>query len=75
MVGGYMNKKQLAAYLNVSVATIRMLVNSGSLPKPLVISERIQRWKREDVDAYLTYKPEPARPDMDQEDTIGDMPF
>lgn len=53
MSDGYMNRKQLAAYLGVSSATVLNLVKSGSLPAPIRIGERIMRWRKTEIDDFL----------------------
>jgi excisionase family DNA binding protein len=71
MSDGYMSREQLAAYLGVSVAQIKSLVSSGTIPEPFKISQRIVRWKKADVDAAI--KASSTTPEGEYRITIGDL--
>lgn len=50
----YLTPKEVAAYLSVSRTTVSKLVEKGILPKPHVLTERVRRFKRSDIDAALS---------------------
>ncbi|WP_420003230.1 helix-turn-helix transcriptional regulator [Arenibacterium sp. LLYu02] len=54
-----------ATYLDMPVTTFRDLVSRGALPKPVVISDNVERWKSDELLAILNGKA--ARPSEDFE--------
>lgn len=45
--------KEVADYLNVSVPTVRRMSDRKELPAPIRLSDRVVRWDRTQLDAYL----------------------
>ena len=46
----FLTPKETALYLGVSRGTVDKLVQDGVLPAPTVLSPRVRRFKREDID-------------------------
>lgn len=45
--------QEVADYLNISAATVRRMTDRKELPAPIRLSERVVRWDRNQLDAYL----------------------
>lgn len=56
----FLTIEELAGSLKVGRASIDRMVDDGRLPKPMVISKRIRRWRRSEVEKYLDLDAEPA---------------
>lgn len=50
---GLLSRDQLADYLQVDRRTLQRLEREGALPRPLRIAGRIDRWRQQDIDAWL----------------------
>jgi predicted DNA-binding transcriptional regulator AlpA len=46
--------RELAAMLSVSVPTVWRMRESGRLPEPLRLTAQTIRWRRADIDSWLT---------------------
>jgi predicted DNA-binding transcriptional regulator AlpA len=53
--------EQLADMLQVDKRSIRRLLLEGALPFPIRLSDRIHRWRRSDIDAWLESGAPPLR--------------
>lgn len=49
----FLTIEELAGSLKVGRASIDRMVTDGRLPEPMVISKRIRRWRRSEVEKYL----------------------
>jgi prophage regulatory protein len=49
-----MTSAETCEYLNLSDSTLFRLRRDGMFPKPLQLGARTIRWKRKDIDDYLT---------------------
>lgn len=50
-----MTRKELAAYLRVSIRTLNRLVQRGEVPRPARIGTQL-RWRVADIDRWLSKK-------------------
>jgi len=55
-----LTREQLADVLLVDERTLRRLILEGPVPAPMRLGDRIQRWRRADVDAWLAADGIPA---------------
>ena len=44
---------QVAQRLSMSVRTLYRMVKQGRAPRPIRLSRKMNRWRRQDVDRYL----------------------
>jgi prophage regulatory protein len=51
-----LNVKEVAKMLGVSKSTVYNLINEGKLPRPILITERLRRWKLSDILNYIEKK-------------------
>lgn len=49
----YLKPREVADYLRVTRGTVSRLVKAGVLPPPIVLSERVHRFRREDIEAIM----------------------
>jgi excisionase family DNA binding protein len=49
-----MTKADMCEYLSISDSTLFRLRRDGMFPEPLLLGARTIRWKRKDIDDYLT---------------------
>jgi len=49
-----MTSAETCEYFNLSDSTLFRLRRDGAFPKPLQLGARTIRWKRKDIDDYLT---------------------
>lgn len=49
-----MTSAETCEYLNLSDSTLFRLRRDGAFPEPLQLGPRTIRWKRKDIDDYLT---------------------
>jgi excisionase family DNA binding protein len=52
-----LTSKQVARRLCISVRTVWRLLQRGTLPKPLRYSRKLVRWRRADIDGFLSANP------------------
>jgi predicted DNA-binding transcriptional regulator AlpA len=50
---GLLDRKQLAAFLQIDERSLRRLEREGAIPRPARIGGRIDRWRRSDIDRWL----------------------
>ena len=48
-----MTPSQVAAYVGVNRVTIYRMLNKRAFPPPMRISERVVRWRKSELDAWL----------------------
>lgn len=48
-----MKASSAAAYLDMTTAAFRRAVKMDALPKPIKVTERIERWRKVDLDRWL----------------------
>ena len=53
----WLTLEQVAARLSVSGRTIRRLVDGDGFPRPRYLTARAPRWRRADVDAWMSSRP------------------
>jgi excisionase family DNA binding protein len=53
-VGDLMTPEEVADRLRVSTRTIRTLRETRGFPAPIVFSRRMQRYRRDEVEAWIT---------------------
>jgi|TARA_E500000318_G_scaffold101928_1_gene105819 predicted DNA-binding transcriptional regulator AlpA len=57
MNNDFINQKEVAEMLSIRPRTInKMIKTDETFPKPLVISQRIKRWRREDILGWIKNK-------------------
>ena len=57
-----MNVKQVAQQLGVGKSTIWRWCKQGTFPRPIKLSERVSRWRAEDVAAVILHVDEASPP-------------
>ena len=49
-----MTRQEVVNLLRIDPRTLRRLEREGSIPSPIVIGERTLRWRRREIEKYLT---------------------
>jgi excisionase family DNA binding protein len=49
----HLTAAQVAALLNVSARTVHRCASDGRLPRPIKVANRLSRWPRETIAAWL----------------------
>jgi excisionase family DNA binding protein len=52
-MGKLLSIERVARMLDVSTKTVRRMVESGELPEPILLSGKMKRWLKKDINIYL----------------------
>ena len=59
-----LTQREVTELLSVTARTIQRWLANGDFPPPIKLSNRIIRWRRDDIDSWLTCRVAPAKKRM-----------